>query len=44
MNTKQSIGVFKQFSFIKLLNVVVIFSMLLTSCGSPKERVAEEKR
>ncbi len=41
MNTKQSSGVLKQFSFIKLVNILVILSMVLTSCGGvPEKHVA----
>jgi RHS repeat-associated protein len=43
MNTKQYFGVLKQFSFTKLLNIVVILSILLTSCGSPEKRATDEK-
>jgi hypothetical protein len=43
MNIKQYFGALKQFSFIKLLNIVVILSMLLTSCGLPQKRVTDEK-
>jgi len=42
MHTKQYFGVLKQFSFTKLLNIAVILSMLLTSCGSPEKYTADE--
>jgi len=43
MNTKQYLGMSGQFSLAKLLNILVILSMLLASCGTPIQHAASEK-
>ncbi len=37
MKTEQYFGVSGQFSITKLLNILVILSMLLASCGTPEK-------